>query len=182
MILGLLLCSLCRSALLPFIVETTLQISPENLTVSLVWSFVFIVVLGWCTSLWTRSVPEWTLLGHAFADCLGAARTACGSASAPGAGLSSSRTMSSSGVSYGCGARHGRIFISGPFFSVQKLWHCSVRIYCPDMVIIGVSVSVLIVYCDQGRMLPYIWMRDSTTLRPHAPFRLPVFLRNVMLR
>ena len=46
MILGLLLCSLCRSALLPFIVETTLQISPEKQTVSLVWSFVFIVVLA----------------------------------------------------------------------------------------------------------------------------------------
>ena len=44
MILGLLLCSLCRSALLPFIVQTTFHISPENETVSLVWSFVFIVV------------------------------------------------------------------------------------------------------------------------------------------
>jgi hypothetical protein len=47
MILGLLLFSLCRSALLPFIVVTTLQISPENRTVSLVWSCDFTVVLDW---------------------------------------------------------------------------------------------------------------------------------------
>lgn len=47
MILGSLLCSLCRSALLPFIVVTTLQISPENRTVSLVWSCDFTDVLDW---------------------------------------------------------------------------------------------------------------------------------------
>jgi hypothetical protein len=46
MILGLLPYSLCRSALLPFIVETTLQISPEKQTVSFVWSFALIVELG----------------------------------------------------------------------------------------------------------------------------------------
>ena len=41
---------------------------------------------------------------------------------------------------------------------------------------------IFIVYFDEGQMLPYIWMRDPTTLRPHAPFRLPVSLRNVKLR
>ena len=71
---------------------------------------------------------------------------------------------------------------SGVLLGSRKRWHYSVRIECPDMVIIKVSVLISIVHCDQERMLPYIWMRDPTTLRPQPPFRLPVSLRNVMLR